>query len=146
MDSEKTTQNSEWVTKNVRRYWLFEKQVVVYEVTGFTRPIVDEWYDTVSSTLQTWPPENQMMIAIHDLRAASLTPYTRHKSQQLAQENNHLFGYSVIVIPNTLYTLFGNFMQIFLNTVLSRTQPKITRHICTSMEDAVAYVEKVLNT
>ena len=133
-------EDDKWVTEHNRRYWLFNKRVVVYQPTGVSRPIVDEWFDTVMEALAHWP-EGQTMLAIHDMRAATLTPYVRARSQELTRKNAHVRGHSLIVLPKNLY---GEFIRIFVNTVITRDQPHIKRLVMTSLDDAVAYMEKVL--
>jgi hypothetical protein len=133
--------DDKWVTEHVRRYWLFDKRVVVYQPTGVSRPIVDEWFATVMETLQAWP-ENQTMLAIHDMRAATLTPYVRARSQELTRKNAHVRGHSLIVLPKNLY---GEFIRIFINTVITRDQPHIKRVVMTSLDEAIAYMQRVLD-
>lgn len=135
-----TRVEEQWVTENVLRYWLYDKRVVVYEPQGFDRQTTDEWYNTVSETLANWD-KDKPMIAVHDMRKATLTPYTRHRASQLTKENKHLHGHSIIVIPDTL---IGNFMKIFLNTVLSRVQPNIQRHMFFTMEDVYSLLDQML--
>jgi hypothetical protein len=134
-------EEDKWITEHIRRYWLFNKRVVVYQPTGVSRQIVDEWFDTVMETLAHWP-EGQTMLAIHDMRAATLTPYVRARSQELTRKNAHLQGHSLIVLPKNLY---GEFIRIFVNTVITRDQPHIKRLVMTSLDDAVAYMQKVLD-
>lgn len=134
-------EDDKWVTEHVRRYWLFDKRVVVYQPTGVSRPIVDEWFNTVMDTMAAWP-EGQTLLAIHDMRAATLTPYVRFKSQELTHRNAHFHGHSIIVLPNNLY---GEFMRIFVNTVIARDQPFVKRIVQTSFDESVAYMQKVLS-
>lgn len=134
-------EDDSWPTEHIRRYWLFNKRVVVYETTGYSRPIVDEWFNTVMETLKIWPPAGQSMLAIHDMRHGNLTNYVSDKAKELTKANVDVRGHSIIILPKNLY---GQFMKVFVNTVIARDQPHVKRQIMTSMEDAIAYMQKVI--
>jgi hypothetical protein len=92
----------EQIAPQMVRYWLLDRQVVVYKMTSVAHQVVDAWIDTVIATMEAWPT-NRPYLAIHDLTSenVSLTPYARTRAAELIPLGAKVPGYAAIVLPNS---------------------------------------------
>jgi len=128
------------INEHLRRYWLFDGQAVVYELRDDDRATIDAWFAAVTDVMADWSADKPAA-TIHDMRHVSLTPYARAKSSELSKNLREVRGYSAVVVANTVY---GAVVKTFANLLSWQTQPNIKRQVFTSLEDACAYIEQML--
>jgi len=133
-------ENSEQINDYVRRYWLFDGRVVVYEPRGDDRQMVDAWYDIALEVGQAWDG-SKPFISIHDFREASITLYAQHRARELVSNLGQLTGHTIIVTKNDIN---GNLINLFVNMMSSRFQPTIKRHAFTNFHKAQMHAAELL--
>jgi hypothetical protein len=95
--------HSETLTPGLRRYWLMDHQIVVFEAETAYRADIDAWINGVHDVMDHWPADRPYL-ALHDLRASNivLTPYARRRAQELMLVSTDGPGYAAILIANSL--------------------------------------------
>ena len=103
----------EELTQGLLRYWLFDKQIVVYKATASSREVVDAWIDSVKDVMRNWS-KTQPYLVIHDFRDHNIafSPYARSRAAELIKVGVHVPGYAAIVLPqNFVSTVIRLFMR-----------------------------------
>lgn len=121
----------------IKRYWLVDKRIVVYELFGSTPPKVDTWVQEVHDTVAQWP-EGRPYLGIHHCNiGVTVTPYVRRQAFILAEQYAHLNGRSAVVVSDNLASkVFG----FFVNQNLNRIQAVLQRRMFYQLEDAVGWL------
>jgi len=103
-------QRPEYISAGVTRSWLMNRRIVVFTVTSAARSEVDAWINCVKETMVQWP-KTQPYLAIHDLTSdkAALTPYARHRTEELLPLNTGAPGYAAILMRPTLFARLVDF-------------------------------------
>jgi hypothetical protein len=93
----------EHLTPGLRRYWLMDRQIVVFEAETAYRADIDAWINGVHDVMNHWPADRPYLV-LHDLRASNivLTPYARRRAQELMLASTDGPGYAAILIANSL--------------------------------------------
>jgi len=122
--------------------WLRDGRIAVFKITGpATRSTVDQWFETVSSVVKSWPPD-KLYLAMQDLsdKEVSLTPYASKRAREFEPLVKHLRGRVALVLPNT----FANqIFRLFLRT-LSWQQSMPTEAFVT-YDAALRWLDATLN-
>jgi hypothetical protein len=103
----------EELTRGLQRYWLFDKQIVVYKATESSRLVVDVWIDSVKDVMRNWS-KTEPYLVIHDFRDNNIafSPYARSRTAELIKVGIHVPGYAAIVLPqNFVSTIIRMFMR-----------------------------------
>lgn len=103
----------EEIAQGLLRYWMFDKQIVVYKATASSRDVVDAWIDSVKDVMRNWST-TQPYLVIHDFRDQNIafSPYARSRAAELIKVGIHVPGYAAIVLPqNFVSTVIRLFMR-----------------------------------
>jgi hypothetical protein len=96
------------------RFWMFNKQLVVFKATMSTRNVVDTWISSVKTVMADWPM-TQPYLVIHDFRDGNIafTPYARSHTEELIKIPIGVPGYAAIILPRTFVsTVIRLFMRV----------------------------------
>lgn len=133
-------QNVEFVHENLKRYYLHDGQIVVFEPDGAHRNTVDAWKDFTLETANN-RPDGTDFHEIHDMRNSTITPYARHKAVELTQALGAVPGRSAIIISKS-HT--GQMIGFLVNNVFNRFNRTRVRKVFTEFEPAVTWVQEAL--
>ena len=131
-------ENLEQVTPDFVRYWLDDNKIVVYQPANTNRSTVDTWVNMVKQTAQAWA-DDTLYLELHDMRNASITPYSRSKAGELIKFLHGYEGRAAIVLAETRT---GEIMGYFVNTVFSRMNQTMKRRIFTSIDEALEWLRQ----
>jgi hypothetical protein len=109
------------VGDHVEMEWLNNGRMVWVNLQSDKRTAIDEWYQLISQVAQDWV-DVKSYLAIYDLSAASLTPYFRKRSLDVANAVTHLQGRYAIVITNNdpISTILRMYFESTISTASVR--------------------------
>src|SRR5438874_1788698 len=93
---------AEELIPGLRRYWLMDRQVVVFKASGVSRLLVDTWAESVKDVMKSWPRDHPYLV-VHDFtdKNIMLTPYARARAEELVRVKVHVPGYAAIILPQS---------------------------------------------
>lgn len=127
----------EMITENLKRYWLHEGKIVVFEPNGISHATVDAWHDSTLESARNCPA-GQAYHELHDLRKTSLTPYSRQKALELVKALGDRSGRSAIIIAKSYE---GQLIVFFVNNVFSRIPKNRPRRVFTDFQQGLKWLE-----
>lgn len=109
------------MSENVTVEWFSEHRIVCIALQGGRRADVDVFCDAIIETVTTWDKEKPFLI-IYDLSHASVTPYSRKRSEDVyAAIPTDIFGRTAIIVPhNPIGFLMKNIGQRYMRVVNKR--------------------------
>jgi hypothetical protein len=129
----------EYITPHFKRYWLNNKQIVVYvPMSGEEEGLLDKWTDSILSTLRNWSDDKPYR-EIQDLRQASSNPGNQRKAMTLVRQMAVYEGRSAAIISDS-YS--GRAFSYFVNHVFKAFTGKIERKVFFSIEEAVEWLSE----
>jgi hypothetical protein len=132
------------VYNGITRQLIDNDTIAVIISDDAARDKVDAWSKTILELVANWE-RDKPYLAVYDVSKSSLTPYTRKKSEEVAQESLRLLGKNVeaayaLVLPKTV---LGNIMRLFAQRDLARRYPMWQIGVFTEREKALAWIRSV---
>jgi hypothetical protein len=122
----------------VYQAWLFDGQVILHGVTGYSRETTDHFIASMKVILEGWE-QQKPYYAIVDLTEAAFTIYAQAKMRLFFQAMpRHLDGLVVPVLPDTIV---GQLLRVFAQRFAPRQLPQ---HFTNQLEDALRLFEERL--
>lgn len=135
--------NIEEIIPGITRQLLDDDTIALIISADAERHKVDVWAQTVIDLMTNWP-KDRPYIAVYDVSQSAITPYTRKKSEEVAQVGakvlkDHPVGYA-LVLPSSV---LGNIMRVFVQRDIARRYPMWEVGVFTKRDDAVAWARHV---
>jgi hypothetical protein len=134
-----TNYEAEELPNAVQRYWLHNRQIVIYSPGTVDRKAVDTWAIAVLEDIRNWGKAKRYF-AIHDFSQITMTPYSKTKSEEVAsQYPSHLRGcYGLVVKNNAL----GLAIKVFTQRELRRYMPHLECGFFFNLPEALQWVHE----
>lgn len=133
-------ENIEMVHPTLKRYYLHDGQIVVFEPQGVNRDTVNAWLKHTLETARNWSPDKPYH-ELHDMRQSGITRYSRQKATELTEKLGNVKGRAAVVISQT-HT--GQIIGFFVNNVFNRFNKTRERKVFTEFDQALAWLEEAL--
>jgi hypothetical protein len=133
-------QKIEMISENLKRYWLHDERIVVFEPTGISHATVDAWHDSTLESARNTPLDKPYH-ELHDLRKTNLTPYSRQKALELVKALGDRSGRSAIIIAKSYE---GQLIGFFVNNIFSRIPKNRPRRVFTDFQQGLKWLEEGL--
>lgn len=130
----------EFISENLKRYYLANGKIVVFEPTGVNHATVDTWYNCTLESAKDCPDDTAYH-ELHDLRKTNLTPYSRQKALELVKALGDRSGRSAILIAKSYE---GQLIGFFVNNVFNRIPKTRPRRVFTDYQQALQWLEEAL--
>lgn len=134
----------EEIIPGITRYWLDDHTISLIVSDDAERHKVDAWANAIMGQIESWPA-NEPYLAVYDVSRSALTPYTRKKSEEIAQKAIELLGedyptaYALVLQQGVL----GNILKLFVMRDIGRRYPKWNVRVFHTQEEAVAWVRSM---
>jgi len=105
-------------TSDLSLEWLYDRRIGVFTLHSSHRDVIDRWCEQIIDLRRTYPMDKPLLLA-HDTSQVSITPYARHRLQQLSSHAiQHKGRFAVIikdgVVERGISLLINRmFMQIY---------------------------------
>lgn len=132
------------IIPGITRYWLDEHTISMIVSDDAERHKVDVWANTIIEQIENWPAD-EPYLAIYDVSRSALTPYTRKKSEEVAQKAIAMLGedyptaYALVLQSGVL----GNILKLFVLRDIGRRYPKWNVRVFHKQDDAIAWVRSM---
>lgn len=124
------------IDTHFNRYWLYRRQVVVYQPIGSSDEIVDLWFSCVVETHRDWRP-HLPYLEIHDMRQSGITRYAINRAFELRDVLASTYGRAGVVVPPGAA---GLLMYIIVNRDLALAQQRMERRAFKDTDHALCWV------
>lgn len=127
----------------VTRQYLDGRSIVVIKSSTPSRASTDVWANLVLDTIRDWP-HDRPYLAVYDTSESGITPYSRHKSNEVADASIPLLdglpaAYAVVLPRNVI----GQIIKLFAERSLSQTYPMWPASAFTSLDDALNWLREL---
>lgn len=138
------TADIEKINDDLTRYWLDEHAIAVVLSGDAARHRVDTWAETIINMGLNWPAD-QPYLAVYDVSKSAVTPYTRRKSDEVAQTflekkgADYPAAYALVLSSGVT----GHIMRMFAEREIRSSYPMWEVRVFTSLEKAVEWVRSM---
>jgi hypothetical protein len=132
------------IMPGITRYWLDGNTISMIVSDDAERHKVDAWAAAIIDQLGNWP-ENEPYLAIYDVSRSSLTPYTRKKSEEIAQKAIELKGkeYPTAYALILQHGVLGTILKLFVLRDIGRRYPHWNVRVFHNQADAIVWVRSM---
>lgn len=129
-------EREEYITPDLKRYWLKDEHVVVYQPVGSNKDMVDAWFNAVLQGIRDWP-DDRLYGEIHDMRRASANPGNQRVAMNLVRRMSPYHGRSAAIITESRG---GKIFAYFINHVFIPFTGNIKRRVFFTIEGALDWL------
>lgn len=129
------------ISENVAIEWFVDDKVVCFSLVGGRRVDVDIFCDSIIETVVSWDKAKPLLI-VYDLSRASVTPYSRKRSDEVyAAIPTDVFGRTAVIVPhNPIGFLMKNIGQRYMRVMNKRMR----REFFYSKEESIKWLEQAV--
>lgn len=128
-------EREEYINPYLKRYWLKEGQVVVYQPMPGGE-MLQVWFDTVLQGLRDWPPDKPYL-EIQDMREASTNPGSQRVAMNLLRQMAYRKGRSATLLSRLPR---GRIIAYFINHIFVPFTGNIERRVFFTTEEALEWL------
>ena len=126
------------IIPTVRRGWLYDNKIVLYQTEGHEPETVDAWANSVWQDINVWHSDRHFS-ALHDFRNSGFSVYARERAQEITFNlPPRLEGYVAVVIADTIV---GRTLGKTAKFLMRRHQNTMKIQIFTDFDEALNWLE-----
>ncbi|MBC7870944.1 MAG: hypothetical protein H7Y09_08905 [Chitinophagaceae bacterium] len=131
------------VAPGIHYQWLENYQIITFKMANNDKKAIDAYINANMDILNSWPKDRPYLTLQEGVEGFLMTPYLRQRSTEVIQiMNEHgLEGRIAAVTPSTLVAYV---LQFLMRGTFHVHLNKVTTHLFTNREDAIAWLKEAL--